>query len=91
MQGFCQHRVSYLRAFIFIIILYAFLQYQKEHGDCRVNTRSELGKWVVSQRGLRGKKSATLTDARIELLDKLGFLWCGLKEGHAKPPHGGDP
>lgn len=56
-----------------------------------MNTRSELGKWVVSQRGLRGKKSATLTDARIELLDKLGFLWCGLKEGHTKPPPGGDP
>ena len=65
------------------------LQYQKEHGDCRVNTRSELGKWVSSQRTSRVKKS--LGDTRTQLLDKLGFLWSGLKEGYAKPPPGGDP
>ena len=65
------------------------LQYQREHGDCRVNTRTELGKWVSSQCTSRVKNS--LGDTRTQLLDKLGFLWSGLKEGHAKPPPGGDP
>eukprot|EP00526_Cylindrotheca_closterium_P012864 CAMPEP_0113622840 /NCGR_PEP_ID=MMETSP0017_2-20120614/11724_1 /TAXON_ID=2856 /ORGANISM="Cylindrotheca closterium" /LENGTH=453 /DNA_ID=CAMNT_0000532721 /DNA_START=18 /DNA_END=1379 /DNA_ORIENTATION=+ /assembly_acc=CAM_ASM_000147 len=58
-------------------------KYRDEHGDCSVPKRykpnTALGYWVNTQRKhykLRqeGKKS-TMTDARIEELEKLGFAW----------------
>jgi hypothetical protein len=66
-------------------------QYQKEHGDCRVHTRTELGRWVLNQRISRNQNSSTLTEKRINLLDSLGFIWCAKPEGWAAKPAGGDP
>jgi hypothetical protein len=51
--------------------------YQQKHGDCAVPARwpgdRKLAQWVVNQRSL--KKQGRLDRARIEALDRLGFLW----------------
>jgi len=52
-------------------------RYQKEHGNCRVDSSSELGSWVTTQRKeyrkhCRGEKSALCIE-QIELLESVGF------------------
>ena len=54
-------------------------------------SKSDLGRWVCSQRSARVSKAKNLSEKRIELLDSLGFLWSGIPEGWTKPPPGGDP
>lgn len=58
-------------------------KYRQEHGDCSVPKRykpnTALGYWVNTQRKhyklkQEGKKS-TMTDERIQELEKLGFAW----------------
>jgi hypothetical protein len=55
----------------------ALVEYQRTHGHCWVSTLSKdhasLGNWVRTQRGRRRRGS--LREDRIELLDRLGFLW----------------
>jgi len=66
-------------------------KYKEEFGDCKVFTKSELGQWVMVMRDHKRKHAKVLTPRRIELLDNIGFLWSGLKEGHSHPNHRGDP
>ena len=66
-------------------------QYKEINGDCKVYSKSELGKWVCSQRSCKISASKNLSPKRIELLDNLGFLWSGVPEGHSRPIPGGDP
>jgi len=56
-------------------------KYKEVHGDCRVrsNHHPRLGNWVHSQRQFykmskEGKK-ASITQARIDLLNSIGFDW----------------
>jgi hypothetical protein len=56
-----------------------------------VYPKTELGKWVCSQRSARVTKAKNLTEKRNELLDELGFLWSGLPEGWMKPQPCGNP
>jgi len=67
------------------------VKYRQENGDCKVYSKSELGRWVCSQRSARVNKAKNLNAKRVELLDNLGFLWSGLPEGWARPVPGGDP
>jgi hypothetical protein len=55
-----------------------------------VHSKTDLGKWVSSQRSARRIKAKHLTEKRIDLLDKLDFLWSAWPEGWTKPPPGGD-
>ena len=49
-------------------------QYLEDHGDTNVPKRhSNLGKWVGNQR--TAKKKEMLSKDRIQLLDKIGFVW----------------
>jgi superfamily II DNA or RNA helicase len=51
--------------------------YQKEHGNCDMPARwpanQKLATWVVNQRVL--KKEGKLEQDKINLLDKIGFMW----------------
>jgi hypothetical protein len=71
--------------------LTSLFQYRSEHENCKVYSKTELGKWVCSQRSARVTKAKNLTEKRIELLDESGFLWSGLPEGWTKPQPCGDP
>jgi len=76
--------------------LYAELvKYKAEHGHCRVPTKDNvLGNWVTRQRTAKNNpnvKNSHLNDTRMELLNGIGFVWCGLKEGSARAIPGGDP
>ena len=51
--------------------------------------KTELGKWVCSQRSARVTKAKNLTEKRNEQLDELGFLWSGLPEGWTGCPRDG--
>lgn len=53
--------------------------------------KEELGRWVSYQRSSRNQKALVLTEKRIELLDKLGFVWCAMPDGWTPPPPGGEP
>ena len=66
------------------------LKYHAENGDCKVYTKSELGKWVSYQRSAK-KQNVKYLKKRIELLDNLDFAWNGLPEGHKQAIPGGDP
>ena len=50
------------------------LKHKEENGDCRVYTKSELGRWVLSLRSARvqGQGRVLLTPKRVELLDNIG-------------------
>lgn len=55
-------------------------QYFAQHGDCNVNTKSSLGRWVSIQRQnyklyLAGDPKSNLTEYKIEQLERLGFIW----------------
>mmetsp|Transcript_4390 Transcript_4390/g.7779 ORF Transcript_4390/g.7779 Transcript_4390/m.7779 type:complete len:694 (-) Transcript_4390:135-2216(-) len=69
------------------------LKHKEENGDCRVYTKSDLGKWVLSLRSARiqGQGRVLLTPKRVELLDNIGFHWSGLPEGQSRATPGGDP
>mmetsp|Transcript_25653 Transcript_25653/g.46428 ORF Transcript_25653/g.46428 Transcript_25653/m.46428 type:complete len:350 (+) Transcript_25653:1240-2289(+) len=67
------------------------VKYKEKHGDCKVYTKTDLGRWVCSQRSARASTAKNLSSKRIELLDNLGFLWSGLPDGRARPIPGGDP
>ena len=71
--------------------LLIYFQYQKEHGDCRVFTKSDLGRWVAYQRCSRNNNLKVLTDQRIQLLDEIGFSWSAMPESWTPPPPGGEP
>ena len=47
--------------------------YQTAHGNLTVPTDSDLFSWVSTQR--KSKKKGILSDERILLLEKLGFIW----------------
>ncbi|MDC0306473.1 Helicase associated domain protein [Akkermansiaceae bacterium] len=47
--------------------------YRKEHGDCLVPYKTQLGKWVGTQR--MDKKKGRLDAKRIKRLDEVGFVW----------------
>jgi len=66
------------------------LKYHAENGDCKVYTKSDLGKWVSYQRSAK-KQNVKYLKKRIELLDNLDFAWNGLPEGHKQAIPGGDP
>mmetsp|Transcript_2460 Transcript_2460/g.6116 ORF Transcript_2460/g.6116 Transcript_2460/m.6116 type:complete len:326 (+) Transcript_2460:2-979(+) len=67
------------------------VKYRQEHGTCKVYTKTDLGRWVCTQRSARHNGAKNLTEERVRLLDDLGFLWSGLPEGWARPVPGGDP
>jgi len=67
------------------------VKYKEKHGDCKVYTKTDLGRWVCGQRSARVSTAKNLSPKRIALLDNLGFLWSGLPEGWARPTPGGDP
>ena len=46
---------------------------------------------MTSQRTAKRSQAKSLSPKRIELLENLGFQWCGLPEGYARPVPGGDP
>ena len=57
-------------------------RYREQYGDLEVPSRYvaesgyALGQWLVTQRRVySGKERGSLTDERIELLDKLGMRW----------------
>ena len=74
--------------------------YKDTNGDVRVLQGNKLGKWVNNQRRRKDK----LSDEKIALLDKLGFVWnvfdanwldhyyelvaYKLTEGNVNVPHG---
>ena len=50
------------------------VSYKEKHGNCAVPSRMKpLGTWVVNQRVLQ--KDGLLDDAKIELLNRIGFTW----------------
>ena len=50
------------------------LHYEKEHGNTKVpQNHPELGDWVSDQRV--NKRKNKLSEERIRLLDKVGFIW----------------
>ncbi|KAL3758535.1 hypothetical protein ACHAWU_008289 [Discostella pseudostelligera] len=67
------------------------VEYQRENGDCKVHSKTDLGRWVSYQRTARSLQVKVLTERRIELLDQLGFSWSGRPEGWTPPPPSGDP
>ena len=60
----------------------ALVEYQREHGHCRVPTPSKeyssLSRWISVMRG--HKKRGKLSEERIQRLDELGFVWDGRQE-----------
>jgi hypothetical protein len=76
------------------------LEYKETFGDCHVpqtfRSNPQLGRWVQTQRVVN--KNKTLTKARKEQLDSIGFVWekqhCGwiarnkqLEDEHGRTPH----
>lgn len=59
------------------------LEYKNNHGDCLVPNRytdmPQLGSWVSTQRRhyklIEAGKDSPLTQTRLELLTKIGFVW----------------
>ncbi len=59
------------------------VQYKNEHDDCLVPNRykpdTQLGSWVSTQRRhyklLKSGKESALSQERLDLLTKLGFVW----------------
>jgi hypothetical protein len=52
---------------------HALEAYQKRHGDCLVPYKTQLGKWVGTQR--MDKKKGRLDAKRIKRLNEIGFVW----------------
>lgn len=58
-------------------------QFYNEHGHCKVpqvySKNPKLGKWVKAQRTqyrlLQNGKHSSMTNARIQLLESIGFIW----------------
>ena len=73
------------------LTLYHNLQYKEEHGDCKVYSKTDLGRWVCSQRSARNQNARHMSEKRIELLGSLDFLWSGVPEGWTKQVKGGCP
>jgi hypothetical protein len=67
------------------------LKYHAENGDCKVYTKSDLGKWVSYQRSAKKQNVKSMPEKRIELLNNLDFAWNGLPDGHKQATPGGDP
>ena len=65
-------------------------QFYNEHGHCKVpqvyTNNPKLGKWVKSQRThyrlLRNGKHSSMTNARIKLLESIGFVWDAHNTAH---------
>ena len=74
-----------------LILLRLFFRYREIHGNCMVYTKTELGRWVCMQRTMYQKKAKSMTDTRIELLEKLDFRWRGVPDGWQRATPGGNP
>lgn len=58
----------------------ALQQYKATHNDCLVpicprNGNASLARWVEVQRTMYRKRRPTLTQEKIDKLDRLGFVW----------------
>ena len=53
------------------------LSYRTRHGDCRVPNGWPKNRWLASwvERMRAAKKQNLLTEAKIEALDQIGFIW----------------
>lgn len=67
-------------------------EYQKKHGDCLIpigyKDNVQLSNWVSTQRQeyklMRDGRPSRLTDDRIRLLEKVGFVWEAQRGGPRK-------
>ncbi|EJK60566.1 hypothetical protein THAOC_19054 [Thalassiosira oceanica] len=61
------------------------VEFETNEGHCNVPSTTSLGRWVVRQRHLYrretlGQPKSSLTDERIELLNRLSFPWATRSE-----------